>query len=171
MSAQSTALQALEAARAAKTSHSQAHYAAQVRQYQPAAEEAFRAVIMPWWGAFAASPEAVQIRLQITRSGRQRVAIADPVRYIDAHGVEWEATVMLEPARSRALLLRVGQLRGGRPVSSLGGAMLAHQMRRTIPVEAGQLGELDLHPIVIIDFAEQITTHVVAAYLALCLKE
>lgn len=165
MSSQSTAARALEAARAARTS--QQVYAEQVRQYLPAAMQAFEGVIWPWWVAFTASPEARHIRRWLVGEQRRRTAIADPVRYIDAQGKEWEATVMLEPAQppARSLLLRVQQLPGGRPVSSYAGALLAHQMRRRIPEAIDELCSLDLHPVVLIDFAEQLQAGTVGAHI------
>ncbi|MBN2469611.1 MAG: hypothetical protein JXN59_02710 [Anaerolineae bacterium] len=166
MSAQSTAIQALEEARAVKTSRREQVYRDQVRLYRPAARTAFRTVISPWWAAFAASPEAAQIRRWLGVTGRRRVAIADPVRYAGPNESEWEATVMLEPGPfPRDLQLCVQQLRGGRPVRSFGGALLAHHMRRAIPEEIGGLRTLDLHPIVLIDFAEQLEAGTVQAHV------
>lgn len=166
MTTHTTAMQALEQARAVLISQRQQTYEAQVAAYRPAAEAAFHDVITPWWAVFSTSLEAAQIRHRLAHEDRLRVAIADPVRYLGPQAGEWEAVVMLErewPARK--LLLTVQQLRGGRPVRSAAGALLAHHLRRTLPVESSSLGQLDLHPIVIIDFAEQVKALTVAAYV------
>lgn len=169
MTTQTTAQQALEQARAITARSHQQHYRAQVAEYRPAAQTAFQEVIKPWWAAFATSPEAAQIRHRLGSEERSRVAIAHPVRYMGPKGDEWEAIVMLEQADPlppvRELVLRVGQLREGRPVSSYAGALLAHHMRRTIPPGIHDLRQLDLHPIVLVDFAEQIQAYTVQAHI------
>jgi hypothetical protein len=165
MTVQTTASLALALAREAKTAARRAVYDRQVALLRPAAERAFAEVIRPWWLAFSSTTEAAQIGLLLRRGKLFRPRISENVRYLNNVGGEWEAYLCLD-GRPRRLTLHAVQLRDGRPVRNFGAALLEGAMRRELPVGQDYPGALDLHPIVLIDFTEQIAANIVAAHIA-----
>jgi len=140
-------------------------YRQQVAEYRAQAEQALRAVIWPWYRTFAASEQAARIRLAIQDRRLFRPRISERVVYRREDGRPWEAYVFLEADEARGLLPRVRQLREGKEPTGTAHAMVLHQQMRFIPLDEAALGGLDLHPIVLVDFAEQIAAHSVTVHI------
>ncbi len=163
---QTTAQHAFAQATGASRAALDGVYRQQVDDYRGRAEQALREVIWPWYQTFAGSEQAARLRLAIQEKRLFRPAISDRVAYLREDGRPWEAYVFLEAGESRALLPRVRQLRDGLEPTSTAHAMFLHQEMRFIPLDEAALAGLDLHPIILVDFAEQIAAHVVAARVA-----
>jgi hypothetical protein len=162
---QTTAQRAFAQATGASRAALDGVYRQQVAEYRAQAEQALREVIWPWYRAFAASEPAARIRLAIQDRRLLRPHISEHVAYRREDGRSWEAYVFLEADETRHLRPRVRQLLEGREPGGAAHAMFLHQEMRFVPLdEAGLIG-LDLHPIVLVDFAEQIAAHGVTAHI------
>lgn len=165
-----TAEQALLQARQTQQSMQTRLYQQQVTAFQDQAAHAYQAIIRPWWQSFVQSEAGAQIGLLMssadvmTRPRLYQPRISERVRYLRQDGLEWEAYLFLQ-GQPRALELTVQQLRNGRQPNSWASALAAHQHIRQIPVDEPELPTLDLHPVILVDFAEQISANVVAAHI------
>lgn len=162
---QTTAERALAQAREARQLALLQLYQAQVDAFREQAAQAYREIIHPWWRAFVGSELAAQISLLMRGEGRMRPPrISERVRYLREDGRECEAYLLLV-GKPRALELHVQQLLDGREPQGFAGGLFAQQNARRLPMDEPELPDLDLHPIVLIDFAEQISANIVTAYI------
>lgn len=132
---QTTAERALAQAREARQLALLQLYQAQVDAFREQAAQAYREIIHPWWRAFVGSELAAQISLLMRGEGRMR-----PPRISE-------------------------RVCDGREPQSFAGGLFAQQNARRLPMDEPELPDLDLHPIVLIDFAEQISANIVTAYI------
>jgi hypothetical protein len=158
--------QALELQKSARTQL----YQQQAATFREQAQQAYREIIRPWWQEFAQSEQGARISLLVNAEDfmsepkLRRPRISERVRYLREDGREWEAYVFLQ-GKPRALKLHVQQLPEGREPHGLAGNYYAHSQMRRIPLVAPELPDIDLHPIILIDFAEQISAKIVAAHI------
>ncbi|GAB4576450.1 MAG: hypothetical protein Kow0077_32860 [Anaerolineae bacterium] len=172
---QTLAQQALEEALSAHQAARKRIYEQQLEAYRDQAAQAYREVIRPWWQEFVRSEQGAKMSLLVDNSDLNkdpvlwRPRISERVTYIREDGREWEAYVYLDGA-PRALELWVRQLREGLEPTGWAHAMFLNQQLRRIPLEEPELPALDLHPIVLIDFAEQIELQIVNTHIQMHLK-
>lgn len=147
---------------AARDAAQRAVYQAEVARCRGQAATLYRDVIYPWWGTFVGSQAALDLALLLPGKAHREARLSQNVCYRTTNGAHWEAYIVLR-GDVRHLHLAVRQLPGGREANSMAGNIQRKQLERAFPLKAPELPNLDLHPVVIVDFAEQIEVGIVDA--------
>jgi hypothetical protein len=134
----------------------------EIAKYQLLAQKALDEVIKPWWEIFKKSDEAAHLGVRMKTESEFYPQLADDIRFLRENQEVWHARILLM-GHTRRFRFKVKQLPKGEGPRSWAGAMLIHGMERKFSFESVSLTTVNLHPIVFVDFAEQIEAKIVKA--------